>query len=150
MNNGHSDYIEKHATLADADLGYKSFDQYVERKCPQCKETYKRYHGEMDYKLFYKTKTLIFCTYNCRSKFKQGHPEEYENQGWNGGYNKRRTKSKQMKRCIVDGVIYENIGKASTAEFGSVQGLSYYKCRNKLGNEFTWRGKHIQILENED
>lgn len=150
MNTGHSDYIEKHATLADADLGYKSFDQYVERKCPQCKEKYKRYSGEMDYKLFYKTKTLIFCTYNCRSKFKQEHSEEYDNQGWDGGYNKIRNKGPQRKRCVVDGKIYISIGKASTAEFGRVDALSQYKYHNKLGNEFTWKGKHIQIIDDED
>ena len=136
--------------VANAVLGYKYFDQYVERKCPQCKEKYKRYSGEMDYKLFYKTKTLIFCSYNCRSKFKQEHPEEYENQGWSGGYNNVRNKGPQRKRCVVDGKVYVSIGKASIAEFGSVQALSKYKRRNKLGNEFTWKGKHVQLIEDED
>lgn len=57
--------------IAVGEYGYKSTSNYIERVCPECGETYRRYPDEIEY-IFDKK---FFCTFPCKNKYRKKHPE---------------------------------------------------------------------------
>ena len=58
-------------TMSELGLfGYKSTSSYTLSVCPQCKESFRRYSGEVEF--IYKG--LKFCTYPCKAQYRREHP----------------------------------------------------------------------------
>lgn len=52
--------------------GYKSTAKYALLVCPYCKETYRRFEGEVEY-IF---DGLKFCSFPCKNRYRKEHPEK--------------------------------------------------------------------------
>lgn len=57
--------------MAKGEYGYKSTAHFVTRICPQCKQEYRRYPGEVEY-IFDGKK---FCHFPCKNQYRKAHPE---------------------------------------------------------------------------
>jgi ribosomal protein L24E len=58
------------------EYGLHHYDNRVTRKCPYCKQEYTRGASEVEWKSDFNK--LIFCSYNCRSKYYKTHQLERE------------------------------------------------------------------------
>ena len=126
------------------DYGLKYLDNYITLKCPQCGETYKRYSTEIEYKLLVGDKIMKFCTYNCRSKYKQQHQKELLNPT-------TKSRSSRNKRItMVDGKEYASMRKASLVEFGHENSIVDYRKWHGDPDDFYLKGKHVVIVSRKE
>lgn len=67
------DQFNKKPKVAESGLySYKSTAKYALLVCPYCKETYRRFEGEIEY-IF---DGLKFCTFLCKNRYRKEHPEK--------------------------------------------------------------------------
>lgn len=89
--------------------GFKNDDVKTTREfvCDGCGKKYKRMGCEMPYLFKFSYKTLQFCDYNCRSKWKKEHFIEIEYDKVHPRFPKNRKRKKRKEEEYENQAIWE-------------------------------------------
>ena len=93
--------MNKHISMSQAnniDCGYKSFEGVKVKTCAYCKQKYRRYASEIEYKLKLDGKYYFYCSYNCRSKARK----EYEKQQFENVDLAKFDEDKNIKTLLIE------------------------------------------------